>query len=311
MRYYIGIDSGGTKTDSVLFDGIGRVLCRRSDSGCNPYDIGIDASKTKLLTIINQLLELSPEIVTSVFAGVAGLADFGPEFSEYLKEKTGIANLSAGSDAIPLINSAFDKSDGCCVISGTGVCCFVRRGGVIRRIGGWGYMLDGGGSGYDLGRDAIAAALHEYDGQGEQTVLTGLLTTRMGAHPRELLQNIYQGGRAYVASFADVVFEGCRLGDSVSIEIMNRNAEAVARMIKVASRENGHIYSVALGGGVFRHNPEFSSRLRELVSGRIKLMLNTMPAVYGAALEAVNISGNQIPHGFRDNFSASYNNIGI
>lgn len=305
MRYYIGIDSGGTKTDSVLFDGIGRVLCRRRDSGCNPYDIGTEASSEKLHSIITRLTELSPERVSSIFAGVAGMIDFGDIIAAQLREGIGIQSIEVGSDAIPLLNCVFERSGGCCVISGTGVSCFIRSGGAIERIGGWGYMLDGGGGGYDLGQDAIAAVLREYDGQGGETVLSGLLAARMGGHPRELICKIYQGGRAYVASFADVVFEGCRLGDGVSLEIMTRNAEAVAGLINTARKKQPFLNTVALGGGVFRHNPEYAAKLRELVSGRINLTVNSMPSVYGAALEAVYISGNQIPHGFRDNFTAT------
>ena len=40
MKYYIAMDAGGTKTDSVLFDGRGRVLYCLSGPGVKPNDIG-------------------------------------------------------------------------------------------------------------------------------------------------------------------------------------------------------------------------------------------------------------------------------
>lgn len=306
MRYYIGVDSGGTKTDSVLFDGIGRVLCHRCDVGCNPNDIGADAALDKLSSIIKSLAAQSPEKVSSAFAGVAGIAAFADEFGAALAERTKIPALRAGGDAIPLLAASFNRSDGCCVISGTGVSCFYRKGGEIGRVGGWGYLFDGAGGGFDLGRDAIAAVLHEYDGQGEETVLTGLLTNRMGSHPKDIINMIYSRGRSYVASFADAVFVGCRLGDRVSQNIMTRNAQEIARLIEVAGRNFGPIFSVSLGGGVFINNPAYSAKLRELVSGKINLTVNTTPAVYGSAVEAVYSSGNQVPYGFRDNFIGTY-----
>ncbi len=41
MRYFIAIDSGGTKTDAVLFDETGHIVARSLTMGCNAMDIGI------------------------------------------------------------------------------------------------------------------------------------------------------------------------------------------------------------------------------------------------------------------------------
>ena len=38
MKYYIAIDAGGTKTDSVLFDQEGHVLARDLRRGANAFD---------------------------------------------------------------------------------------------------------------------------------------------------------------------------------------------------------------------------------------------------------------------------------
>ena len=38
MKYYIAIDSGGNKTDSVLFDETGKVLARDKRRGANAFD---------------------------------------------------------------------------------------------------------------------------------------------------------------------------------------------------------------------------------------------------------------------------------
>ena len=40
MKYYIAIDAGGTKTDSVLFDQEGHVLARDLRRGANAFDLG-------------------------------------------------------------------------------------------------------------------------------------------------------------------------------------------------------------------------------------------------------------------------------
>ena len=40
MTYMIAIDSGGTKTDTVLFDNTGCVLARDISPGANALDVG-------------------------------------------------------------------------------------------------------------------------------------------------------------------------------------------------------------------------------------------------------------------------------
>lgn len=306
MNYYIGIDSGGTKTDAVICNEEGRVIVHIKESGCNPNDIGKDTAREKLLYIVNTLIMKSPARVVSVFAGVAGMLGFGDNFSDYIKEKTGIAYVRVETDALPLITSVLFRSDGACVISGTGSACFVRRNGKLTRIGGWGFMLDGGGSGYDLGRDAIAATLHDYDGQGEKTAISDILTARMGTHPKDVIPDIYRGGRAYIASFADTVFLGCRNGDKVSIEIMQRNAEYIAGLIKTAGRHFEDEFTVALGGGILQNYPEFRSAIRILVPERINLVTADMPQAYGAVIEAIYASGSELPLDFKKNFCESY-----
>lgn len=309
MKYYIGIDSGGTKTESVLVDGSGRVVLRRTDGGGNPNFVGADKSGGLLLDIIQDLCNKSPGPVSGVFAGLAGVVGFGSVFTEQLRGRTGIYALCVGTDAIPLLTGGLYRADGGCVIAGTGTACFVRRGGELYQVGGWGYMFDSGGGGYNLGRDAIAAALHEQDGQGPPTALSGLITTKLGGHPKDMISRLYERGPSYVASFAGAVFDGCRLGDRVSLDIMHRNIGCIAKMICAAGKRLDGAFAVVLGGGIFSNYPEYSASLRGLVPERIKLLVSDMPPVFGAAVEAVFTAGDEISSDFKDNFKKTYDEI--
>ena len=51
MRYFITIDGGGTKTDSVLFDETGHVVLRDISMGCNALDAGIEVAKNRFTEI--------------------------------------------------------------------------------------------------------------------------------------------------------------------------------------------------------------------------------------------------------------------
>ncbi len=76
MKYYIGIDGGGTKTEFVLADENGNALTSLLKEGSNPNDKGIENSYNILLKGIQELLkgkEISPQNIF-IFAGISGAA---------------------------------------------------------------------------------------------------------------------------------------------------------------------------------------------------------------------------------------------
>ena len=49
-QYFLGIDGGATKTEFVLTDAAGNVICRHFEGSCNPVDIGMEAAQKVLDT---------------------------------------------------------------------------------------------------------------------------------------------------------------------------------------------------------------------------------------------------------------------
>lgn len=82
--------------------------------------------------------------------------------------------IDSNSDAFNIMNAGLLHGDGCCLISGTGSSCFVRRGDIYTQIGGWEYLIDKQGSGFDIGHDCIGAVLKAHDGRGQKTLLSDL-----------------------------------------------------------------------------------------------------------------------------------------
>jgi N-acetylglucosamine kinase-like BadF-type ATPase len=77
------------------------------------------------------------------------------------------------SDAAIALAAAVGDSPGILVNAGTGSIAFLRNDrGHLLRAGGWGVPFDDLGSGYDLGRKGITAALEAFDGRGPRTHLT-------------------------------------------------------------------------------------------------------------------------------------------
>ena len=315
MTYCIGIDGGGTKTLGVLTDLAGSVLTSATVGATNPNDITPEASADRLTELCPTLLEqagLTHDALreSSLFFGIAGGINHGPTLERLLGDRLTAAALRVRSDAHILLSGEVPMGDGACIICGTGSVCFLRRGEEIHRIGGWGYLLDSGGSGYDIGRDALEAALRAFDGRGEPTRLTDLLATRLGGGVNTRITEIYREGKPYIAACAPAVFEAARQGDPVAESILRRNARKLAEYIETAWRiltEDGQTapdsLPVVMGGGISQKaSPYWRDLVASLVnpSVPVRITVADMPPVFGAVVEA----RKQMPDGGEIDFPA-------
>lgn len=177
MRYYLGIDGGGTKTDAALCDETGRVAARALGPAGNLVDIGVPAYGALLGELLDGLAQqtggaLPP--VAAAFAGLSGGSDqkIAAACRQLLQDRLPATPLVAGGDdRQSLLAGGLYGADGCVLISGTGCACTARVNGRLHSIGGWGFLFDGRGGGFDIGRDAVMAALRALDGRGEPTLL--------------------------------------------------------------------------------------------------------------------------------------------
>lgn len=62
MRYYLGIDGGGTKTDAALCDEFGRIAARTLGPAGNLVDIGMSAYAALLGQLLDGLAALIPKL---------------------------------------------------------------------------------------------------------------------------------------------------------------------------------------------------------------------------------------------------------
>ena len=67
-----------------------------------------------------------------------------------------------------------------------------NQAGREHRAGGYGYLIDDDGSGYGIGRRAIAAVLNAADGSGPHSELSHLLRAELGSIvPAYLIEGVY------------------------------------------------------------------------------------------------------------------------
>ena len=254
--YYLGIDGGGTKTHYALADESGNIVKELVGDCSNPIDIGIENTKKVLKDGIFKVTEGISLSDIYAFAGISGGTTGNNQ--SILKEffdTFGFAGVDNDSDIKSSVALGLGKSNGMIVIMGTGIAGFAVKGDIFKQIGGWGQLFDAGGGGYNLGKDALYAALREHDGSGEKTLITELCEKKLGNTVRKSLSDIYNKGKKYIASFAAVTIEAAQMGDKVANDIIDFNMQEVAKIIntglKVVDEKQ---VKIAFNGGIITSN---------------------------------------------------------
>ena len=313
MRYLIAMDSGGTKTESILFDETGHILHRRISLGCNPLDVGLECTRERAMDALRTIAALSPEPVAAAYLAIAGVYYYhGKVFPKSWYDAAGISRIRIEEDGRSMVSSELcHEEDGCGVICGTGCSAWVRKKPqrTLVHLGGWGYLLDTLGSGYILGRDAVHAVCLAIDGRGEPTVLQELIETDLGTDLVSGTPELYAGGRRRIAALAYTVFEGARRGDAISQRILDTGAGHMAGLIWAADRYFEEPYPVVVGGGIVTAFPEYYRAIQEKAPERAHLLPAQMPPVFGGAVEAMRDCGLSIDGAFRDRFKADYQRL--
>ena len=253
----IGVDAGGTKSEFVLIDETGTVLNRVLLDGCNPNVVGID----EVIRIAKRgIVLLRPREMNTagIYFGGAGLvsSNFAEVLNHALKKTFPGIRVHCGSDATNVVSCASDPDRCVAAISGTGCVAFASLHGKITRLGGIGYLFEKAGGGFEIGRDAVSAALKDRDGIGEKTLLRELVEKKLAGDVWSKIQDFYKRDISYVASFAPLVSMAADAGDAVALAILRENSAHVAELIRSALKLTGKDAPVILSGSVFiRTNP--------------------------------------------------------
>jgi len=314
----VGFEGGGTKTTCLVVGHDGSIKGIGTGGPSNILVVGKDKTRGSLSDAIKEATSGKGlgGTVSAVCVGAAGSGN--PEGKKLMQEVLDSLHLSQRNvivhDGVIALMGATAGKPGVVLISGTGAVCFgMNSQGEFGRASGWGYIIGDEGSGYDIARKAMIAALRAHDMRGEKTALVEKLVAHLGLSSIEdLVRKVYAEAmpRDQVSALAPLVLEAAKNGDAVAkglLEHAGRElgmaAVAVARQLNMLGDE----FEVATMGGVLDNFGEYvlaplESTIRNSTP-RAKLVHARFKPVVGAVIVAAREAHLNVDEEFLGNLA--------
>ena len=236
--YYIGLDGGGTKTDCFLVDAMGEVLARATAGPSNPLRAGYAKAWFALSDAADVVLErqrLKAVDIHGICAGIggAGRESVARRIATFLERGFPEAAVSITTDLAITLHAAVGDKEGIILVVGTGSGAYGRDAkGHTVRAGGRGPWFSDEGSGFDIGRRALAAVVRAEEKRGPQTALSQKVLTWLGCNDwTRVLDWVIKNPDDVFPRVFPLVAELGEQGDVVSREILLGAADSLAGLV--------------------------------------------------------------------------------
>jgi glucosamine kinase len=287
VAFYLGIDSGGSKTTCAVGDEQS-LLATATAGPSNVVRVGEARARKSLHQAVRQACAaagITPPQVAHTCIGAAGAVR--PEILSIVRmtlAEVVPAAIDVVGDMEIALNAAFDDGPGVIVIAGTGSIAYGRdRGGNIARAGGWGFAVSDEGSAHWIGRTAITAVLRERDSVGTEAessrelpfLLTALLKAWGVVSFDDFLRVANSAPPPDFAALFPALVAAVQENDEVARRILSQAGRELASLAAIVIQrlqsKAGSLNTpvrLAIAGGVFRHAPVvrevFYNELRQL-----------------------------------------------
>jgi N-acetylglucosamine kinase-like BadF-type ATPase len=306
MRWVLGFDGGGTKTDCVLMDESRQIVARTRSGPSNPTRVGLEGAFAALLEAAEKALAASGVLaidILSINGGIAGLgaAKLTPDLSRMLESRFRNARITLNSD-LSMALAATLEIPSVVVIAGTGSAVIGRTSpDNLVREGGWGPTLGDPGSAYDIGRKATVLSLRHWL-QGQNSPLGNEILHLFHCHWAELQDQIRANADGVFPRVFPIVAKAANEGDTSARALLQTAAEEVALLLAPVVENLGlreRTFFLAKTGGVFGRSPFFDAPFDALaakIAPNARIGPLPEPIADFAARAAVNGLGSPVPN---------------
>jgi len=272
MRFVLGFDGGGTKTECVLMDETGAILARARTGPSNPSRVGMDTAYAALAEAADKALAAAGKSageVVSICGAIAGAGLTGslPEYHRRFTRKFPNARVFLSTD-LSMALAATMELPSIVVLAGTGSAVLGRdAGGTLAREGGLGPVLGDPGSAYDIGRKAVILCLSQH-GPGQNSPLGNEILDAFECNWMELQARIRSNPDSVLPKVFPVVAKAANEGDESARTLLRSGAEELAGFVAQVVERLGlrdEPFFLAKTGGVFHRSAHFDVCFDELV----------------------------------------------
>ena len=265
MKYYLGIDGGGTRTTAAVADENGNILLKKSGKTINFYSVGMDAARCNLENLVSSITEhLGIVCFDAVFIGCSALDnEADTKTLDALCGGIKAKKIAMNSDLYIALKSVDAKICPCVAICGTGsMAAGEDENGNVVISGGWGHIIGDEGSGYAIAVSALKKCCKLCD-QGMSSPLLEKANEYFKVddfrksidiiYSPETTKDVIAGFAADVGSIYDI--------DNNAHEIIITEAHRFAKTVLILLRKVNKCSTLGLYGGLFEHNQLFKDTL--------------------------------------------------
>jgi N-acetylglucosamine kinase-like BadF-type ATPase len=300
MKYFLGVDTGATKSHALIADETGQVVGFGEAGTGNWESVGWAQTAVVLNDIVEQAVAMAGIERPSITAAGFGLAGYDwPE--DHAPHVDIIEGLGLGAP-FGIVNDAFlglfagtDARWGVSVAAGTSCNCYGRNAqGKVGRVTGSSSAFGERGGAMEVVQRAIHAVAWAWSQRGPATDLTEAFINHVQAESVEdLLAGLMRGRFHLSAREARLVLGVAAAGDEVAQSVVRWVGEGLGDLACGVIRQVGierEAFDVVLGGSFFEAGEMLTAPMRAVVTAvapQAQFVRLTAPPVTGGVMLAM------------------------
>lgn len=261
MKYLLGIDQGGSKTNVIIGDEMGNVLASETSFGAVHSVAGKEAALRAIWQASERALGFSGvslDQIYGIYGGISGIDwKYEQDMMQYeLKKLFGNQRVKVVNDCIIAMRAATNNPKSAILCAGSGLNCAVKNG-ASEIIYGY-YIPDEIQGGSSIGNAALQKVFDAKVGIEPQTLLTDYLLRYFEVYDVDslLMKKINGDIKWKEILYIPVLVEKAAMeGDFVSIELMKNFGRRIVPYVICGMRQLGIInesVDIVLSGSIFK-----------------------------------------------------------
>ncbi|WP_068616810.1 N-acetylglucosamine kinase [Paenibacillus tuaregi] len=304
MKYYLGLDAGGTKTYTLIADEQG-VVVGKGRSGNGNHQVDYEEAKRNITESVEMALQeanLTRKDISFAYFGLAG-ADREADYRilRPLIGSLGFERYDLNCDTIIALRAGTTRPYGVVLICGTGTNSAGRSPeGITYQCGGFSYQYGDYGGGGELAVEAFRSVVRAWDGRERPTRLTELVLQELGYKSvQEMVDDYMDHDRIPPRHLVKLVFQAASEGDEVAGEILRFQGVELGKSARAVIKRLGmeqESFDVVMAGSVLARGQgdiiidQIRQYVKETAPGASVVRLQVEPVV-GALWLAMEAEG--------------------